>query len=186
MKEFYKDLHLTYLKGKTSNLKLFKWEVSEKSWIFHEVKEKLLTSDLFQEANHASCWFTNSWITLASPENSPIIIFGPYQVSCLNPLPPSLFVRQDARAKDHHNSFFLRLMIVFYDCHWRGLRKTGASYFFDGNEFWILLCFRGKHTENFNLVIHLAFLSMYHHPIFKRYILSNYPEFYRITLFLET
>ena len=29
MKEFYKDLHLTYLKGKTSNLKLFKWEVSE-------------------------------------------------------------------------------------------------------------------------------------------------------------
>ena len=106
MKEFYKDLHLTYLKGKTSNLKLFKWEVSEKSWIFHEVKEKLLTSHLFQEANHASCWFTNSWITLASPENSPIIIFGPYQVSCLNPLPPSLFVRQDTRAKDHHNSFF--------------------------------------------------------------------------------
>lgn len=112
--------------------------------------------------------------------------FGPYQVSCLNPLPPSLFVRQDTRAKDHHNSLFLRLMIVFYDCHWRGLRKTGASYFFDGNEFWILLCFRGKHTENFNLDIHLAFLSMYHHPIFKRYILSNYPEFYRITLFLET
>ena len=43
-----------------------------------------------------------------------------------------------------------------------------------------------ENTENFNLVIHLAFLSMYHHPIFKRYILSNYPEFYRITLFLET
>ena len=57
--EFWKKLRVTYIKKKIQ-ISPLTYKVSGESWGFHEMKEEILGSRIFQEANHAPHWVTRS------------------------------------------------------------------------------------------------------------------------------